>query len=70
MRSTTTRKRERREFRTVGSLATGFEWTDRRKLNVSPVRFGRKGLYGPIVERMRVKVWKKRPSNWGTKKGL
>lgn len=69
-RSTTTRKSERRADRIVGSSASGREWRERRRDRVSWVKAGRKGVLGPAVERMRVRVWKKRQRRWGMKKAL
>lgn len=54
----------------VGSSARGREWRERRRERVSWVRDGRKGVFGPVVERMRVRVWRKRARRWGMKKGL
>lgn len=37
---------------------------------MSWVRAGRKGVFGPVVERMRVRVWRKRQRRCGIRKGL
>jgi hypothetical protein len=70
LRSTTARKRDSSAEVTVGSFDAAAVWSEMRRERVSCVRPGRNGVWGPVVERMRVRVWRKRVRIWGMKKGL
>lgn len=54
----------------VASSETGRAWRVRRRERDSWVRFGRRGVCGPVVERMRERVWRKRARRWGVANGL
>lgn len=70
LRSTIARKRDRSAAVTVGSLDVEAVCSGKRRERVSWVRAGRKGVWGPVVERMRERVWRKRVRRWGMKNGL
>lgn len=69
-RSTIVRKRARRADRIVGSSEAGRVWSERRKVNASSVTVGRYGVWGPMVERVRVSVWMNNVRRLGVMKGL
>jgi hypothetical protein len=70
LRSTIARKKDSSAAVTVGSLDAWAVWSEIRRERVSCVRPGRNGVWGPVVERISVRVWRKRVRIWGMKKGL